>query len=51
MYKDLQLEEKYKKYEEQSFNEIQAMKPETEKAKLPWSVFDLFLKKVYKRSK
>jgi len=51
MYKDLKLEELYKEYEQKSYDEIMAMKKETEKSKLPWSVFELFLNKVYKRSK
>jgi len=51
MYKDLKLEEIYQKYEQQSFDEIMAMKPGVEAVGLPWSVFEVFLKKVYKRSK
>lgn len=51
MYKDLKLQELYEQYEQKSYDEIQAMKPDVEKAKLPWSVFQLFLMKVYKRSK
>mmetsp|Transcript_8280 Transcript_8280/g.20887 ORF Transcript_8280/g.20887 Transcript_8280/m.20887 type:complete len:432 (-) Transcript_8280:194-1489(-) len=51
MYKDLGLEDFYSKYEQQSYDEIMAMRPDVEKANLPWSVFELFLKKVYKRSK
>ncbi|CAE8634272.1 unnamed protein product [Polarella glacialis] len=51
MYKDLKLEDVYQKYEQQSYDEIMAMQPGVEAAKLPWAVFDVFLKKVYKRRK
>mmetsp|Transcript_60504 Transcript_60504/g.131082 ORF Transcript_60504/g.131082 Transcript_60504/m.131082 type:complete len:430 (+) Transcript_60504:63-1352(+) len=51
MYADLKLEELYQKYEQQSYDEIMAMRPKVEEARLPWSVFELFLMKVYKRSK
>jgi farnesyl diphosphate synthase len=51
MYKDLNLEKLYQDYEQKSYEEIMAMKPIVEDAKLPWSVFEVFLKKVYKRSK
>merc|ERR1719379_2040413 len=39
---ELKIRQLYKQYEENSYKEIQAMRPETEKANLPWSVFDLF---------
>jgi len=51
MYKELKLEKLYHDYEQQSYEEIMAMKPAVEEANLPWSVFEMFLKKVYKRSK
>lgn len=51
MYKDLNLEKLYQEYEQKSYDEIMAMKPAVEDANLPWSVFEVFLKKVYKRSK
>lgn len=51
MYKELQLEKKYQEYEQKSFDEIMAWKPKIEAANLPWQVFEVFLKKVYKRSK
>jgi len=51
MYKELKLEELYQKYEQESYNSIMAMKPGIESVNLPWSVFEIFLKKVYKRSK
>lgn len=51
MYKDMKLEEIYQKYEQKSYDDIMTMKSGVEKANLPWSVFEVFLKKVYKRSK
>jgi len=51
MYKELKLEEKYQAYEQKSFDDIMAWKPKIEAANLPWQVFEVFLKKVYKRSK
>jgi len=51
MYKEMKLEELYQKYEQESYNSIMAMKPGIESVNLPWSVFEIFLKKVYKRSK
>jgi len=51
MYKDLKLEEQYQKYEEGSYKKIMEMKPIVENSNLPWEVFEVFLKKVYKRSK
>jgi len=51
MYKELKLQDMYNKYEQQSYDEIMAMRPAVEAANLPWTVFELFLKKVYKRSK
>merc|ERR1719162_1126511 len=52
MYKDLKLKDLYEKYEQKSYDEIMEMRPVVEQeAKLPWSVVEIFLKKVYKRSK
>lgn len=51
MYKDLNLEDLYQKYEQQSYDEIMAMRPGVEAARLPWSVIEAFLQKVYKRTK
>jgi farnesyl diphosphate synthase len=51
MYKELKLEERYSEYEQQSYDEIMLMRPGIESVGLPWSAFELFLKKVYKRSK
>jgi len=51
MYKDMKLEKIYQDYEQQSYDEIMAMKPMVEAAGLPWSVFEMFLQKVYKRQK
>jgi len=50
VYRDLKLEDLYKIYEEESYNQIMALRP-TVDGLLPWSIFDIFLKKVYKRSK
>merc|ERR1712173_116295 len=49
IYKELKIEELYQQYEQRSFEEIMAMKPKIEEANLPWSVFETFLKEVYKR--
>merc|ERR1712113_505994 len=46
LYSDLNLEALYQEYEQNSYEEIMAMRPIVERANLPWSVFDLFLKKV-----
>jgi len=51
MYKDLKMEDLYQKYEQKSFDEIMDMRAKIEEAKIPWSVFEVFLKKVYKRTK
>lgn len=51
MYSELKLKDLFEKYEEKSKEDIMAMKPQVEQAGLPWSVFDAFFKKVYKRSK
>jgi farnesyl diphosphate synthase len=51
MYKDLGLEKLYQQYEQQSYDEIMAMRAGVERCGLPWAVFEVFLKKVYKRSK
>uniref|UniRef100_A0A7S2G8X4 Farnesyl pyrophosphate synthase n=1 Tax=Alexandrium andersonii TaxID=327968 RepID=A0A7S2G8X4_9DINO len=51
MYKELELEKKYQAYEQESYDKIMAWKPKIEMASLPWQVFEVFLKKVYKRSK
>lgn len=50
LYKDLDLESVYNKYEADSYDQIMAMKPVVE-ARLPWPIFETFLNKVYKRSK
>jgi len=51
MYKDLKLQELYEQYEQKSYNDIMSMREGVEKSGLPWSVFEMFLKKVYKRKK
>lgn len=59
------LEEKYTDYEQKSFDEILAFKDQVVKANLPWAtrphfgclasppqeIIEIFLKKVYKRTK
>jgi farnesyl diphosphate synthase len=50
LYKELKLEDLYKAYEEESFEQIMALKGSVD-GLLPWSIFDIFLKKVYKRAK
>jgi len=51
IYRELKLEDVYREYEQQSYNDIMEMRSAVEQAKLPWSVFEMFLKKVYKRCK
>ena len=51
LYADLGLQDLYKTYEEQSFAEMMAHRPGVEAAGVPWSVVELFVQKVYKRSK
>merc|ERR1719343_582360 len=51
MYKDMKLEKIYQDYEQQSYDEIMGMKHMVEAAGLLWSVFEMFLQKVYKRQK
>ena len=48
LYKDLDLEKLYHKYEEESYSQIMALRPNVE-GLLPWSIFEIFLGKVYKR--
>ena len=50
LYRDMKLEDMYSKYEEDSYKKIMSRKGTVEK-QLPWEIFDIFLKKVYKRSK
>ena len=55
LYTELGLKEMYVKYEQDSYDKIMAMKDsragETlHKAGVPWTVFEVFLAKVYKRS-
>ena len=51
IYRDIGLEEKYKDYEAKSFEEIMAFQKQIEEVGLPWQIIEIFLKKVYKRSK
>lgn len=50
LYHELDLETVYRAYEEDSYNQIMTLKPNVE-GLLPWSIFEIFLSKVYKRSK
>ena len=49
MYEELNLEAQYKKYEQDAYDEIMALKGTTKE--VPWEVFEVFLKKIFKRSK
>mmetsp|Transcript_13633 Transcript_13633/g.24439 ORF Transcript_13633/g.24439 Transcript_13633/m.24439 type:complete len:256 (+) Transcript_13633:1-768(+) len=56
LYTDLGLPKLYTEYEQASYDKIMSMKESTEgdilsSAGVPWEVFEMFLKKVYKRSK
>ena len=51
IYRDIGLEEKYKNYEAQSFKDIMAFQTQVEEVGLPWEIIEIFLKKVYKRTK
>ena len=48
LYKELDLEKHYFAYEEDSYKQIMGLKPTVEGI-LPWSIFEIFLSKVYKR--
>merc|ERR1719401_646572 len=49
MYKDLNLPELYEKYEKDSYEKIMDLKQTVKE--VPWSVFEAFLKTIYKRQK
>lgn len=49
LYRTIKLPELYDKYEKESYEKIMRLKGTTHK--VPWTVFDIFLKKIYKRSK
>ena len=55
LYTDLRLEQRYKQYEQESYEKIMGLKGTHEealaRAGVPWEVFEKFLRKVYKRSK
>lgn len=51
IYKEIGLEQKYTDYETKSFNDIQAFKTQVLEANVPWEIIEIFLKKVYKRTK
>jgi len=57
LYRDLKLPQIYQEYEQSSYTKIMEMKNSAqhgavlEQAGVPWEVFQLFLEKVYKRSK
>lgn len=48
LYKELELEKAYFAYEEESYKQIMELRPQVE-GLLPWSIFEIFLSKVYKR--
>ena len=50
LYRELDLEKLYKQYEEESYKQIMALKPKVD-GLLPWEIFEIFLSKVYKRTK
>ena len=49
LYEELNLEALYQAYEQQAYDEIMALKPTV--TEVPWEVFEVFLKKIFKRSK
>ena len=49
LYNDLQLEKLYQDYEQGMYDEIMALKLTANQ--VPWEVFEVFLKKIFKRSK
>lgn len=49
LYSDLNLEKLYADYEQAAYDEIMALKPTV--TQVPWQVFEVFLKKIFKRSK
>merc|ERR1712087_445115 len=49
LYVDLNLEPLYQQYEQNAFDEIMALKGTVKE--VPWEVFEVFLKKIFKRSK
>ena len=49
LYEELNLEQQHKAYEEQAYAEIMALKPTVKE--VPWEVFEVFLNKIFKRSK
>ena len=51
MYRTLGLPAMYEKYEEESYKQIMALKESSDLSQVPWAVFDVFLSKIYKRSK
>lgn len=51
IYKEVGLERKYTDYETKSFQDILAFKNQVQEANVPWEIIEIFLKKVYKRTK
>jgi len=49
LYKAIKLPEIYEKYEQDSYDRIMRLRGTTKQ--VPWPVFEIFLKKIYKRSK
>ena len=51
LYAKLGLKELYAKYEQDSYDKILSLKPENDVSGVPWTVFEIFLQKIYKRTK
>jgi len=49
LYEELNLEKQYRAYEQACYDEIMALRPTV--TEVPWEVFEVFLKKIFKRSK
>eukprot|EP00746_Dinoflagellata_sp_MGD_P070999 gnl/MRDRNA2_/MRDRNA2_28986_c0_seq1.p1 gnl/MRDRNA2_/MRDRNA2_28986_c0~~gnl/MRDRNA2_/MRDRNA2_28986_c0_seq1.p1 ORF type:complete len:437 (-),score=94.40 gnl/MRDRNA2_/MRDRNA2_28986_c0_seq1:147-1457(-) len=49
VYRDLKLPELWQEYEQNAYDEIMALKSTVKD--LPWSIFEIFLKKIFKRDK
>jgi farnesyl diphosphate synthase len=51
IYKELNLETKFKEYEEQSYTKLMAMIDSVDEQLIPKEVFVKFIQKIYKRNK
>ena len=49
LYEELHLKQLYETYEQAMYDEIMALKPSVKE--VPWEIFEVFLKKIFKRSK